>query len=57
MRDENGDLLSESEIEEFLRQFEIGDIISVKFEVIDAFETRSRESGIKVLYTNSINWL
>ena len=57
VRDENGNLLSETEIEEFLRQFEIGDSISVKFKVIDAFEPRSGEKGIKVPYTNSINWL
>lgn len=57
VRDENGNLLSESEIEEFLRQFEIGDNISVKFKVIDAFEPTPGERGIKVPYTDAINWL
>ena len=57
VRDENGDLLGESEIEEFLRQFEIGDNISVKFKVIDAFEPTPGARGIKVPYTDAINGL
>ena len=57
VRDENGDLLSESEIEEFLRQIEIGDNISVKFKVIDAFELIPGARGIKVPYTDAINGL
>ena len=57
IRDDQGELLSASEIEKYLAPFQIGDNISVKFTVADSFDSSKRKHVIKVPGSYSINEL
>ena len=57
IRDDQGKLLSASEIEKYLAPFQIGDNVSVKFTVADSFDSSKGKHVIKVPGSYSINGL
>lgn len=54
LRDDQGEVLSESEIEKFVSKFKIGDNISVDFKVTDSLDTSKGKRIVKVPTSYSV---